>query len=103
MGHFAMIAGGTGITPLMQATEYILKNDTSRVTFTTFNRTPQDVLLKKELAALSAKYPGRMTIAHVVEDGEGYQKAGCEQAGRCCMPKILKAKLPRPGQGVFVM
>lgn len=101
--HYAMVAGGTGITPLVQATEYILKNDAARVTVCTFNKTPTDVLLQKELAALASQHPGRLAITHFVEGGDGYERAGCEQAERCCMPRVLKAKLPAPGEGVLVM
>lgn len=98
--HYAMIAGGTGITPLVQAAEYILKNDSARVTFTTFNKTPQDVLLQDDLKALAARNPGRLTITHFVETGD---RAGCEQGGRSCMPLVLKTKLPPPAKGVLVM
>lgn len=98
--HYAMVAGGTGITPLIQAAEDILKNGTAKITFLTFNRTPDDVLLKQELEMLKITHPGRLEIAHHVESGEG---TGCSQAGRCCMRRILKDKLPKPGEGVLVM
>jgi len=98
--HYAMVAGGTGITPLIQATENILKNGTAKITFLTFNKTPDDVLLKQELEMLTKTYPGRLEITHHVESGE---VAGYTQAGRCCMRRVLTAKLPKPGEGVLVM
>jgi len=99
--HYGIVAGGTGITPLIQAAEYILKNGTAKVTFTTFNKTPSDVLLRSELAALETSYPGRMQVVHCVEGGE--KDAGCQQGGRCCMPRLLKANLPAPADGVMVL
>lgn len=63
--HYAMIAGGTGITPLFQATGHILKNDKgASVTMLTLNKTENDVLLKSELAELKSKYGMRFRIVH---------------------------------------
>jgi len=101
--HYCMVAGGTGITPLMQATDYILKNDKAKVTMLTFNSTPQDVLLKEQLASLATKFAGRLQVTHYVEGGEGYQKAGCKQAGKCCAPTVLKSEVPAPEDGLLVM
>lgn len=99
--HYGIVAGGTGITPLIQAAQYILKNDSAKVTFATFNKTPGDVLLREELAALAKTYPGRLKIVHFVEGGD--KDPGCERAGRCCMPRVLKANLPAPADRVLVL
>jgi cytochrome-b5 reductase len=99
--QYGIVAGGTGITPLIQAADYILQNDTAKVTFTTFNKTPGDVLLRQELAALEKAYPDRLTVVHFVEGGE--KDPSCRQAGKCCMQRNLKEVLPAPGDGVLVM
>jgi len=65
--QYAMIAGGTGLTPIIQATSHILKNDHAKVTLICFNQTPQDVLLRDEILQLKAAFPDRFTVHQVVE------------------------------------
>jgi len=67
--HFALVAGGTGITPLFQLAQHALANDGAHVTLVTFNKSTSDILLAAELAELQTKYPGRLTVTHVVEGG----------------------------------
>jgi cytochrome-b5 reductase len=54
-----MIAGGTGITPMWQVINEILSNprDKTEIRLIYANRTPEDILLKKELDALAAAHP----------------------------------------------
>jgi cytochrome-b5 reductase len=49
--HFGMIAGGTGITPMLQIIRAILKDkdDTTKVSLLFANQTEQDILLRHEL------------------------------------------------------
>ncbi|KAJ3229618.1 NADH-cytochrome b5 reductase [Chytriomyces hyalinus] len=53
---FGMIAGGSGITPMLQIAKAILKDpqDKTRVNLIFANVTPSDILLKDELDRLSA-------------------------------------------------
>lgn len=90
--EYAMIAGGTGITPLIQATDHILKNDTAKVTVVCANKTGKDMLLTEELAALQKAFPGRLTVHKVPED----------QLGQLTSDK-LKKYLPSPSSNVLVM
>merc|ERR1712100_555904 len=50
----SMLAGGTGITPMYQALLKLVKTpgDETKVKLIYGNRTPEDILLKKELLAL---------------------------------------------------
>ena len=59
--HFAMIAGGSGITPMFQALHAILTTpgDVRDVTLLFSNQTITDVLLKDEISALAQQHPGR--------------------------------------------
>ncbi|KAF9100349.1 NADH-cytochrome b5 reductase [Mortierella sp. AM989] len=54
-----MIAGGTGLTPMLQIIRAIVKNpaDKTKVNLIFANVTEQDILLKAELDALAAKHP----------------------------------------------
>jgi cytochrome-b5 reductase len=58
--HFGMIAGGTGITPMLQIIRAIIRgrpknggNDTTRVDLIFANVNPEDILLKEDLDALA--------------------------------------------------
>ena len=68
-----MIAGGTGITPMYQALQCIAANpdDAMEVTLLYGNKSPEDILLRKELDALAAKSLGRIKVVHVVGTSPG--------------------------------
>ncbi|CAD5225017.1 unnamed protein product [Bursaphelenchus okinawaensis] len=57
--NIILIGGGTGITPLWQILAHSLKYDKEDINVWLLfaNRTPKDVLMKKELDALAAAYP----------------------------------------------
>lgn len=61
--HFGMIAGGTGITPMLQVVKAIIRGrkehgDRTEVDLIFANVTPQDILLKEDLDALAAEDKG---------------------------------------------
>ena len=57
--NIGMIAGGTGIAPMIQVLNKILADpsDTTSVSLLFANITPEDILLKDQLDALSAQHP----------------------------------------------
>ncbi|KAL7626213.1 NADH-cytochrome b5 reductase [Parahypoxylon ruwenzoriense] len=60
--HFGMIAGGTGITPMLQVVRAIIRGraagDKTEVDLIFANVTPQDILLKEDLDALAQQDAG---------------------------------------------
>ena len=52
------IAGGSGLTPMLQVIKEIARNpeDTTEVMFVFANQTVEDIILKKELDELAAKH-----------------------------------------------
>ncbi len=60
--RFGMVAGGTGITPMLQIIRAIVrgrsKGDTTQVDLIFANVTRQDILLKEDLDAVSSEDPG---------------------------------------------
>jgi cytochrome-b5 reductase len=60
--HFGMIAGGTGITPMLQVMRAIARGrelgDKTEVDLIFANVTPQDILLMEDLDTLAAQDPG---------------------------------------------
>jgi ring-1,2-phenylacetyl-CoA epoxidase subunit PaaE len=66
--HLVMIAGGSGITPIMSILETILRIEhDSRVTLIYGNRGWDDVIFRDRLAALCEEFGERLTVDHVLE------------------------------------
>ncbi|KAL2270019.1 hypothetical protein VTJ83DRAFT_2203 [Remersonia thermophila] len=95
--HIALIAGGTGITPMYQLLRAIFRNpeDKTKVTLVFGNVTEEDILLKKELAELENTYPRRFRAFYVLD------KAPPSWAGQqgYITKDLLKTVLPEPKEG----
>lgn len=65
-----MIAGGTGITPMLQIIRAALKNplDRTKLNLIYANVNPDDILLKKELDDLASAHPNRFTVYYVLNN-----------------------------------
>ncbi|KAL2755080.1 hypothetical protein ACRALDRAFT_1034719, partial [Sodiomyces alcalophilus JCM 7366] len=68
--HIALVAGGTGITPMWQLARAIFSNpeDKTKVTLVFGNVTEDDMLLRKELAELENTYPQRFRAFYVLDN-----------------------------------
>lgn len=95
--HIALIAGGTGITPMYQVARAIFKNpeDKTKVTLVFGNVSEDDILLRKEWQDLENEYPQRFRAFYVLDNPpEGWQY------GKGFMTKdLLKTVLPGPKDG----
>ena len=67
--HIALIAGGTGITPMYQLIRQIFKNpaDKTKVTLVFGNLTEEDILLKGEFEKLENEYPNRFRAFYTLD------------------------------------
>lgn len=71
-----LIAGGTGITPILQVITDIITNpdDHTEISLIFANETDKDILLKSEIDEIAKKYPGfkvHYTLTHPPADWEG--------------------------------
>ncbi|TCD63992.1 NADH-cytochrome b5 reductase [Steccherinum ochraceum] len=68
-----MIAGGTGITPMLQIIRAALKNpnDRTQLSLIYANVNFEDILLKKELDALAETHGGRFRVFYVLNNPPG--------------------------------
>lgn len=66
--EIGMIAGGTGIAPMIQALNAILgtDGDESRVSLLYANQKVNDILAKDTLDLWSSTYPSRLSVVHVL-------------------------------------
>ena len=67
--EIGMLAGGTGITPMLQIIRSIMKDpeDHTQVTLIYANITTEDILLKEDLEKLAERYPEKFKLHLVVE------------------------------------
>ena len=68
--ELGMIAGGTGITPMLQIIRAALKNpaDKTKLSLIYANVNPEDILLKAELDELASAHPSRFTVFYVLNN-----------------------------------
>lgn len=68
--HIGMIAGGSGITPMLQITRAALKDpqDKTKISLIYANVNFEDILLKKELDLLAQNHPDRFSVYYVLNN-----------------------------------
>lgn len=98
--NIGMIAGGTGITPMLQIIEAILKNsdDNTQVSLLYGNISPDDILLKEKLDMLSVSHPN-LKIFYTVDNPSKNWRGG---KGYISKDMILKG-LPAPSEDTVIL
>lgn len=66
--NIGMIAGGTGLTPMLQVIRFILSNpaDKTKISLVFANVSFEDILLKDELDKLAADHPKQLKVHYVL-------------------------------------
>ena len=97
INKLGMIAGGTGITPMLQVIRAVLKNpeDKTKIWLIFANKTEEDILLREELEAL----PKDRVKLYFVLDNPPVQWAG---GHGFINEDMCKNHLPAPGSDVMV-
>ncbi|GMJ07476.1 hypothetical protein like AT5G20080 [Hibiscus trionum] len=98
--HIGMIAGGSGITPMLQVIEAILKNpdDNTQVSLLYANVSPDDILLKQKLDILAASHPN-LKVFYTVDNPTKTWKGG---AGYISEDMVTKG-LPGPAEDTLIL
>lgn len=101
--HIALVAGGTGVTPMYQLCRAIFNNpnDKTKVTLVFGNITEEDILLKKEFQELENTYPQRFRAFYLLDQPPKDWAGGKGFINK----ELLKTVLPGPKDGnvkVFV-
>ncbi|TKX23627.1 NADH-cytochrome b5 reductase-1 [Elsinoe australis] len=100
--HFGMIAGGTGITPMLQIIRAILRGrksgDKTEVDLLFANVNPEDILLKDDLDKLMREDKG-FRVHYVLNNPPEGWKGGVGFV----TPDMIKEKLPAPAQDVKIL
>jgi len=92
--HIALVAGGTGITPMYQLTRAIFNNpnDKTKVTLVFGNVSEEDILLKREFEHLENTYPQRFRAFYALEK----PTENSPMAPKRITSELLKTVLPDP-------
>lgn len=95
--HIALIAGGTGITPMYQLIRGILNNpeDKTKITLIFGNITKDDILLREELNHLETTYPRQFQAYYVLDKPPSDWEGGKGHINK----DLLKTVLPEPKLG----
>jgi cytochrome-b5 reductase len=96
-----LVAGGTGITPMLQLLQRIASNpsDKTKVSLVFANIAQEDILLKEYLDKIVASKPDQFKVHYVLEKAP----KGWTQGIGYINDKILTEFMPAPGKGkVFV-
>ncbi|XP_041072213.1 NADH-cytochrome b5 reductase 3-like [Carcharodon carcharias] len=96
-----MIAGGTGITPMLQLIRAIVKNpDDHTICYLLFaNQTEKDILLQSELEEIEAEHPHRVIIWYTLDrapEGWKYSEGFVNE-------QMIKEHLPAPADDVLIL
>ncbi|CAH1176258.1 unnamed protein product [Phaedon cochleariae] len=70
--RIGLIAGGVGITPILQLVRHITKDptDETECALVFANQTEQDILVRKELEEVAEKYPHRFKLWYTLDKAE---------------------------------
>ncbi|XP_050214536.1 NADH-cytochrome b5 reductase-like protein [Mercurialis annua] len=98
--HIGMIAGGSGITPMLQVIEAILKNpdDNTQISLLYANVSPDDILLVQKLDFLAASHPN-FKVFYTVDNPSKKWKGG---VGYVSKDMAVKG-LPGPSDDTIVL
>lgn len=98
--NIGMIAGGSGITPMLQVIEAILKNsdDKTQISLIYANVSPDDILLQQKLDILAKSHPN-LKVFYTVDNPTKTWKGG---AGYISKDMVVKG-LPAPSDDTLVL
>mmetsp|Transcript_13615 Transcript_13615/g.24423 ORF Transcript_13615/g.24423 Transcript_13615/m.24423 type:complete len:325 (-) Transcript_13615:2033-3007(-) len=100
VSHCAMVAAGTGITPMFQVIKKSLqdKTDNTKLTLLYANISEEDILLHDELKELESKNP-RLSVHYWVEKPSASWNGRVGRISKDAMAELL----PKPGSGCSVL
>lgn len=99
--HIGMIAGGTGITPMLQVIRHIFHSSSAplhknkRVSLVFANVEEKDILLRTELDQLAKTYPDRFKVHYVLDKPPSKWDGSSGRVNS----EIIKANLPSASEG----
>jgi len=99
--NVGMIAGGTGITPMLQIIRDILKHpdDPTKLSLLYANQSESDILLRKELDEEQKKYSDRLKVWYTVDRGTD----GWKYSVGFVSAEMIQEHLPAPSADTAIL
>uniref|UniRef100_A0A8C6RKD7 NADH-cytochrome b5 reductase n=1 Tax=Nannospalax galili TaxID=1026970 RepID=A0A8C6RKD7_NANGA len=99
--HLGMIAGGTGITPMLQLIRHIIRNpsDRTRMSLIFANQTEEDILVRKELEEIARTYFFQFNLWYTLDK----PPAGWKYSSGFVTANMIKEHLPPPGKATLIL
>ncbi|XP_029430013.1 NADH-cytochrome b5 reductase 1 isoform X2 [Rhinatrema bivittatum] len=96
-----LIAGGTGLTPMLQLIRAIMKdpNDQTKCSLLFANQTDKDILLRDELEELQTRHPDRLKLWFIVDRAP----AGWEYSEGFVNASVIRDHLPAPAEDTLIL
>lgn len=96
-----MIAGGTGITPLLAIMREVAKNpdDKTQISLLFANQSEDDILCRKELDEVAAAHPDQIKVWYTIDKGSDSWKFSVGYVDE----NMIKERLPAPGDDTIVL
>ncbi|SPA03129.1 putative Flavodoxin reductase (ferredoxin-NADPH reductase); 2Fe-2S iron-sulfur binding domain [Cupriavidus taiwanensis] len=70
-GDFLLLAGGSGITPVLSIAKAALRHGRGVVTLVYANRDERSIIFREALAELARSHPGRLRVIHWLDSVQG--------------------------------
>jgi len=98
---FGMLAGGTGITPMYQLIQALLKDkqDKTQISLIFANIAEEDILLRKDLEALQAANPDRFKLFYCLNNAPEGWTGGIGFVTK----EMIAANLPAPADDAKIL
>lgn len=95
--QIGMLAGGTGITPMLQIIRACVKNpkDETKISLIYANVNPEDILLKSELDQIQQEHPNQFSVYYVLNNPPEVWDGGSGFVTK----DMIESKLPGPEAG----
>lgn len=98
--EIGLIAGGTGITPMLQLIRKVFKNtsDKTKISLIFANRSEDDILLRNELDGYTKSHPEQFKVYYLLETPPTNWEGGVGYITK----EILESHLPKKDSMIFV-
>ncbi|XP_053418490.1 NADH-cytochrome b5 reductase 2 isoform X2 [Nycticebus coucang] len=99
--HLGMIAGGTGITPMLQLIRHITKNpkDMTKMSLIFANQTEEDILVRKELEETARIHSEQFHLWYTLDR----PPVGWKYSSGFVTADMIKEHLPPPGKSTLIL
>ncbi|ONM03646.1 Nitrate reductase [NADH] 2 [Zea mays] len=103
--RLAMVCGGSGITPMYQVIQAVLRDqpeDRTEMHLVYANRTEDDILLRDELDRCAAEYPDRLKVWYVVDQVKRPEE-GWKYSVGFVTEDVLREHVPEGGDDTLAL